>query len=199
MYIGLSFKFHDRGEVEKFLALLERHLDVEYLVDVRLTHVYIQLQGDEKKLGEATALVKSLAGLARRGRERRRVPLLVLFRDVELARPIPPDVIADALTLRGYPSAVKGSALETTAEYEEVLKTAEALSKMYLEAEGLRITPHAKRITVAYAYATGKGLEEAVEELARAGVLNRGELISLRKPLEEAREAILKIVEKKAP
>jgi len=199
VYIGLSFKFHDKEEVEKFLAFLERHLNVEYLVDVRLTHVYVQLQGDEKKLEEAATLVKSLAGLARRGREQRRIPLVVLFKDVELARPIPPDVIADALTLKGYPSAVKGSTLETTAEYEEVLKTAEALSRMYLEAEGLRITPHAKRIVVAYAYATGKGLEEAAEELAKAGVLNKSEIISLRRSLEEAREAILKIVSKKAP
>ncbi|MEM0278170.1 DUF2067 family protein [Pyrobaculum sp.] len=190
MYLTLSFKFSSREEVVRFLSFLEKHLRTTYLVTTRLDHVYVQLEGEEKELEEAAALVKRLAGLARQGRGVVQIPLLVLFRDANLARPIPPDAVADALTLSGVASHVRGDVLETSAPYEEVLKTAEALSRMYEEAERLPLTPQARKVAVAYAYARGVPIEKAVEELAEAGLLNKGSVISLRYPLEEVRRRL---------
>ncbi|MCC6019759.1 MAG: DUF2067 family protein [Thermoproteaceae archaeon] len=192
MLVELSFKFSSASEVEKFLSFLERHVrNVRYSVSARLTHVYVQLQGEGKELQDAVALVKMLAGLARARRAVRRVPLLVLFRDAELARPVPPDAIADALTLSGIPSRVRGSFLETEADYEKVLQVAEELSRLYKISERYPITPHAKRIVVVHAYATGKPVDASIEELVSAGLLNRGAAISLRYPIEETKRRLL--------
>jgi hypothetical protein len=190
MYLMLSFKFHTKEEVERFLTLLERHVKTPYLVTTRLTHVYIQLEGNAKELKDAAAVVKSLAGLARGARRSLQIPLLVLFRDAELVRPVPPDAIADALTATGHPSTIRGDVLTTTASYEEALSVAEKLSKLYEEAERLPLTPHAKKIAVVYAFAKGLPVERAVEELINEGLLNRGGVISLRYRLEEARRML---------
>lgn len=190
MYVSLSFKFHSPEEVERFLKFLERHLRTSYIVNTRLTHVYIQLEGEGKELEEAVALVKNLAALARGGKSRLRVPLLVLFKDAELTRPIPPEVLADALNLKGVPSEVRGGVLETSASYEEVLKAAEELSRIYAEVEKYPITPHAKRIVVAYTYAKGLSVDKAVEELVELGLLNKGSVISLRYSIEETRRRL---------
>ncbi|ACB39756.1 DUF2067 family protein [Pyrobaculum neutrophilum] len=194
MYLTLSFKFHSREEVERFLSFLERHLKTTYLVDTRLTHVYVQLEGEGRELEEAASLVKSLAALARGGRGRAKVPLLVVFKDAELARPVPPDALADALTLAGAPSEVRGGFLDTAASYEEVLKTAEALSRLYQEAEGYPLTPQAKKIAVVYAYVSGKPLGQALEDLQSAGLLNRGAVLSLRGPPDEARRRLRELL-----
>ncbi|MEM0483235.1 MAG: DUF2067 family protein [Pyrobaculum sp.] len=190
MYITLSFKFNSREEMERFLEFLEKHVKTTYLVTTRLTHVYVQLEGEGKELEDAASLVKKLAGLARQQRHTVQIPLVVLFRDADLARPVPPDVIADALKLKGMPSEVRGGVLETAASYEEVLKTAEALSKIYEETERLPLTPQAKKIVVAYAFARGVPVDKAVEELAAAGLLNVGSVISLRNTLEETRRRL---------
>jgi hypothetical protein len=137
------------------------------------------------------ALVKRLAGLAREGRAVVQIPLLVLFRDAELVRPIPPDVLADALTFKGLFAEVRGDVLETELGYEEVLKAAETLSKMYEEAERYPLTPPAKRVVVAYAYAREITIETAIEELVKAGILNRGAVLSLRRSPEETRRLLL--------
>ena len=191
MYLTLSFKFRTREEVERFLTLLERHVKTPYLVNTRLTHVYIQLEGDARELKDAAAVVKSLAGLAKGARRPLQIPLLVLFRDAELARPVPPDAVADALSATGRPSTVRGDVLVTSASYEEVLSTAEKLSRLYEEAEKLPLTPQAKKVAVVYAFAKGLPVEKAVEELVSEGFLNRGGVISLRYRLEEARRMLL--------
>ncbi|MEM1598045.1 MAG: DUF2067 family protein [Pyrobaculum sp.] len=189
----MSFKFHSREEVERFLTFLERHLKTNYLVDTKLFHVYVQLEGEGKELEDAVALVKRLAGLAKGGKTRRQIPLLVLFRDAELARPVPPEVIADALTLMGRPSLVRGDVLETDAGYEEVLSVVERLSRLYEEAERMPLTPQAKRIVVTYAFYAKRPVDAAAEDLAKAGLLNRGSVLSLRMPLEEARKRLLSL------
>ncbi|MFN3804967.1 MAG: DUF2067 family protein [Pyrobaculum sp.] len=163
--LELSFKFHRREEVERFLILLERHLDTPYLVKTRLLHVYIQLE--DKKEAE---LVKRLAALAKGGGK---IPLLVLFRDTNLARPIPPEAIANALTLRGHTAEIKGDVLETDVSYDEVLKTAGEISRLYKEAERYPLTPHAKRVVTAYAHAKGLTIGKAIEELQRLGLLDK--------------------------
>lgn len=199
MYITLSFKFNTREEVERFLTFLEKHVKITYLVNTRLTHVYVQLEGEGKELEDAASLVKKLAGLARQQRSTAQIPLVMLFRDADLIRPVPPDVIADALRLKGKPSEVRGGVLETSASYEEVLKTVEALSKIYEEAERLPLTPQAKKIAVAYAFARGVSVDKAVEELAAAGLLNMGSVISLRNPLEEARRRLYELSRRHLP
>ena len=191
MYVTLSFKFNTREEVERFLTFIEKHVKTTYIVNTRLTHVYMQLEGEGKELEDAVALVKRLAGLAREGRGVVQVPLLVLFRDAELTRPIPPDVVADALRFKGFFAEVQGDVLETELSYEEVLETAEALSKMYEEAEKNPLTPQAKRVVVAYAFARGISIEAAVEELIKAGVLNRGAVLSLRHSPQKTRVLLL--------
>ena len=191
MYVTLSFSFRTKEEVERFLTFLEKHIKTTYIVSTRLTHVYVQLEGEEKELVDAVALVKRLAGLAREGRAVVRIPLLVLFRDAELVRPIPPDVLADALTFKGLFAEVRGDVLETELGYEEVLKAAETLSKMYEEAEKHPLTPSAKRVVVAYAYAREISIETAIEELVKAGILNRGAVLSLRRSPEETRSLLL--------
>lgn len=191
MYLTLSFKFHTREEVERFLNLLEKHVKTPYLVNTRLTHVYIQLEGHVKELKDVVAVVRSLAGLARGARGSVQIPLLVLFRDVELVRPVSPDAVADALTAAGRPSAVRGDVLTTVASYEEVLTAAERLSRLYEEAEELPLTPQAKKMAVIYAFAKDLSVEEAVEELVGEGILNRGGVISLRYRPEEARRLLL--------
>jgi Uncharacterized protein conserved in archaea len=190
VYVTLSFKFNTREEVERFLMFIERHVKTTYIVNTRLTHVYVQLEGEGEELEDAVALVKRLAGLARGGRGVVQVPLLVLFRDAELTRPIPPDVVADALRFKGFFAEVQGDVLETELSYEEVLEAAEALSKMYGEAEKHPLTPQAKRVVVAYAFARGISIEAAVEELIKAGVLNRGAVLSLRHSPKEARRLL---------
>ena len=190
MYVALSFKFSTRVEVERFLMFLERHVKTPYVVNSRLTHVYVQLEGEGEELEDAVALVKRLAGLARGGRGVVQVPLLVLFRDAELTRPIPPDVVADALRFKGFFAEVRGDVLETELSYEEVLEAAEALSEMYEEAEKHSLTSHAKRVVVAYAYARGISVEMAVEELVGAGILGRGAVLSLRHSPKEARRLL---------
>ncbi|MEM0479696.1 MAG: DUF2067 family protein [Pyrobaculum sp.] len=191
MYVTLSFKFRQRDEVERFILFLEKHLRGNYIVTTRLTHVYVQIEGENLK--EAVALVKKLAALAKGGYGKRQIPLLILFKDVNLVRPIPPDLIADVLTLRGIESKVKGGYLETAVEYEEVLKIAEELSNLYQDAERYPLTPHAKKIVVAYAYSRGLSLDAAVERLVEAGVLNRGKVISLREDYSRAKLRLLKI------
>ena len=191
VYVALSFKFRTKEEVERFLAFIERHITTTYIVDTRLTHVYVQLEGNEKELVDAVALVKRLAGLAREGRSVVQIPLLVLFRDAELVRPVPPDALADALMFKGFFAKVRGDVLETELKYEEVLKVAAALSKMYEEAEKYPLTPQAKRVVVAYAYAKGISIETAVEELVKAGILNKGAVLSLRRSPEETRKLLL--------
>jgi Uncharacterized protein conserved in archaea len=191
VYVTLSFKFDTREEVERFLMFVEKHVKTTYIVNTRLTHVYVQLEGEGKELEDAVALVKRLAGLAKEGRRVVQVPLLVLFRDSELARPIPPDVVADALRFRGFFAEVRGDVLETELSYGDVLKTAEALSKMYEEAERHPLTPQAKRVVVAYAFARGISVDAAVEELIKAGVLNRGAVLSLRHSPEKTRALLL--------
>jgi hypothetical protein len=191
VYVTLSFKFNTREEVERFLMFIEKHVKTTYIVNTRLTHVYVQLEGEGKELEDAVALVKRLAGLARGGRGVVQVPLLVLFRDAELTRPIPPDVVADALRFKGFFAEVQGDVLETELSYEEVLEAAEALSKMYEEAEKHPLTPQAKRVVVAYAFARGISIEAAVEELVKAGVLNRGAVLSLRHSPQKTRVLLL--------
>ncbi len=191
MYVTLSFKFDTREEVERFLMFVEKHVKTTYIVNTRLTHVYVQLEGEGKELEDAVALVKRLAGLAKEGRRVVQVPLLVLFRDAEIVRPIPPDVVADALRFRGFFAEVRGDVLETELSYGDVLKTAEALSKMYEEAERHPLTPQAKRVVVAYAFARGISVDAAVEELIKAGVLNRGAVLSLRHSPEKTRALLL--------
>ena len=190
MYVTLSFKFSTREEVERFLMFIEKHVKTTYIVSTRLTHVYVQLEGEGEELEDAVALVKRLAGLAREGHGVVQVPLLVLFRDAELTRPIPPDVVADALRFKGFFAEVQEDVLETELSYEEVLEAAEALSKMYEEAEKHPLTPHAKRVVVAYAYAREISIEMAIEELVRAGILGRGAVISLRHSPKEARRLL---------
>ena len=191
MYVTLSFKFDTREEVERFLMFVEKHVKTTYIVNTRLTHVYVQLEGEGKELEDAVALVKRLAGLVKEGRRVVQVPLLVLFRDAEIVRPIPPDVVADALRFRGFFADVRGDVLETELSYGDVLKTAEALSKMYEEAERHPLTPQAKRVVVAYAFARGISVDAAVEELIKAGVLNRGAVLSLRHSPEKTRALLL--------
>jgi Uncharacterized protein conserved in archaea len=191
VYVTLSFKFNTREEVERFLVFIQKHVKTTYIVNTRLTHVYVQLEGEGKELEDAVALVKRLAGLARGGRGIVQVPLLVMFRDAELTRPIPPDVVADALRFRGLFAEVQGDVLETELSYEEVLEAAETLSKMYEEAEKHPLTPQAKRVVVAYAFARGISIEAAVEELIKAGVLNRGAVLSLRHPPQKTRVLLL--------
>jgi hypothetical protein len=190
VYVILSFKFNTREEVERFLMFIEKHVKTTYIVSTRLTHVYVQLEGEGEELENAVALVKRLAGLAREGRGVVQVPLLVLFRDAELTRPIPPDVVADALRFKGLFAEVQGDVLETELSYEEVMEAAETLSKMYEEAEKHPLTPQAKRVVVAYAFARGISIEAAVEELIKAGVLNRGAVLSLRHSPKEARRLL---------
>jgi hypothetical protein len=191
VYVTLSFKFNTREEVERFLVFIQKHVKTTYIVNTRLTHVYVQLEGEGEELEDAVALVKRLAGLARGGRGVVQVPLLVLFRDAELTRPIPPDVVADALRFKGFFAEVQGDVLETELSYEEVLEVAEALSKMYEEAEKHPLTPQAKRVVVAYAFARGISIEAAVEELVKAGVLNRGAVLSLRHSPRKTRVVLL--------
>jgi len=191
VYVTLSFKFDKRDEVERFLTFIEKHVKTTYIVNTRLTHVYVQLEGEGKELEDAVALVKRLAGLVKEGRRVVQVPLLVLFRDAEIVRPIPPDVVADALRFRGFFAEVRGDVLETELSYGDVLKTAEALSKMYEEAERHPLTPQAKRVVVAYAFARGISVDAAVEELIKAGVLNRGAVLSLRHSPEKTRVLLL--------
>jgi hypothetical protein len=191
VYVDLSFKFNTREEVERFLMFIEKHVKTTYIVNTRLTHVYVQLEGEGEELENAVALVKRLAGLAREGRGVVQVPLLVLFRDAELTRPIPPDVVADALRFKGLFAEVQGDVLETELSYEEVMEAAETLSKMYEEAEKHPLTPQAKRVVVAYAFARGISIEAAVEELIKAGVLNRGAVLSLRHSLQKTRVLLL--------
>ena len=190
VYVTLSFKFSTREEVERFLMFIEKHVKTTYIVNTRLTHVYVQLEGEGEELEDAVALVKRLAGLARGGRGVVQVPLLVLFRDAELTRPIPPDVVADALRFKGFFAEVRGDVLETELSYEEVLEAAEALSKMYEEAEKHPLTPQAKRVVVAYAYAREITIEMAIEELVRAGILGRDAVLSLRHSPKEARRLL---------
>jgi len=191
VYVTLSFKFDKRDEVERFLTFIEKHVKTTYIVNTRLTHVYVQLEGEGKELEDAVALVKRLAGLVKEGRRVVQVPLLVLFRDAEIVRPIPPDVVADALRFRGFFADVRGDVLETELSYGDVLKIAEALSKMYEEAERHPLTPQAKRVVVAYAFARGISVDAAVEELIKAGVLNRGAVLSLRHSPEKTRALLL--------
>jgi hypothetical protein len=191
VYITLSFKFNTREEVERFLVFIQKHVKTTYIVNTRLTHVYVQLEGEGEELEDAVALVKRLAGLARGGRGVVQVPLLVLFRDAELTRPIPPYVVADALRFKGFFAEVQGDVLETELSYEEVLEAAETLSKMYEEAEKHPLTPQAKRVVVAYAFARGISIEAAVEELIKAGVLNRGAVLSLRHSPQKTRVLLL--------
>jgi hypothetical protein len=191
VYVTLSFKFNTREEVERFLVFIQKHVKTTYIVNTRLTHVYVQLEGEGEELEDAVALVKRLAGLAREGRGVVQVPLLVLFRDAELTRPIPPDVVADALRFKGFFAEVQGDVLETELSYEEVLEAAETLSKMYEEAEKHPLTPQAKRVVVAYAFARGISIEAAVEELIKAGVLNRGAVLSLRHSPQKTRVLLL--------
>jgi len=191
VYVTLAFRFNTREEVERFLTFIEKHVKTTFIVNTRLTHVYVQLEGEGKELEDAVVLVKRLAVLAREGRGVVQVPLLVLFRDADLARPIPPDVVADALRFRGFFAEVRGDVLETELSYGDVLKTAEALSKMYEEAERHPPTPQAKRVVVAYAFARGISVDAAVEELIKAGVLNRGAVLSLRHSPEKTRALLL--------
>jgi Uncharacterized protein conserved in archaea len=100
-------------------------------------------------------------------------------------------VVADALTFKGFYAEVRGDTLETELGYEEVLKVAEAISKMYEEAERHPLTPQAKRVVVAYAFAKGLSIEAAVEELTKMGLLNRGAVISLRHSLEKTRRLLV--------
>jgi hypothetical protein len=99
--------------------------------------------------------------------------------------------VADALRFKGFFAEVQGDVLETELSYEEVLEAAEALSKMYEEAEKHPLTPQAKRVVVAYALARGISIEAAVEELVKAGVLNRGAVLSLRHSPQKTRVLLL--------
>lgn len=161
----LAFKFNTREEVEVFLNLLEKHVD-SYIVKTRFTHVYVQIDRDVE-------LVKALAKIVK-GKTRRRIPLLVVYRELE--RPLPPEVLTDALTFSGRDSKVVKDSIDTTASLDEVLAAAVELSRLYGEFEKIRLTPPAKRLAVVYAYVKKTPPEVAVEELTRVGILSGGRL-----------------------
>lgn len=191
MEASISLRFSSAEEALRYLELLRRHVGADMHVTTRLGHVYIKFEGDREAVERAVRVARELAGAVRGGRRARRVPLEVLLSDAKLASPVPPEVLAELLRATGHTARLKGAELVTDAEYGEVLKAAEALSRIYKELEPTPLTAQAKRVVAVYSAARGLPPEAAVEELARAGLLTRGKVVGLAKPLDSAlREAL---------
>ncbi|MFB6490656.1 MAG: DUF2067 domain-containing protein [Thermoproteus sp. AZ2] len=191
MYRTISFNFSNIEEVEQFLDYISKYVKIEYYAIVREKNVYIQLSGPPHEIKRAIAVMKTAAGLARaRLRPLRAYPIDLLFKETETAAPVPPDTIADYLSILGFKAKLKGDSLLTDAAPDAVRKAVEDISKAYKALEAEAVTPHAKRIVAVYMAARGAPPGRAVEELAEAGVLNKGDVYSLAADLQTAKKKL---------
>lgn len=178
-------------EVEQFLDYISKYVKIEYYAIVREKNVYVQLSGPPHEIKRAIAVMKTAAGLARaRMRPLRAYPLDLLFKEAEVAAPVPPDTIAEYLSILGFKAKLRGDSLLTDAAPDVVRRAVEDVSKAYKALEAEAVTPHAKRVVAIYMAARRAPPEKAVEELTKAGVLNKGDVYSLAVDLQTAKRRL---------
>lgn len=194
MEASISLRFHSPGEALTYLELLRRHVRTHIHVVARMGHVYVKFEGSRQDVKRDIRLARELAGVVRGGRRLRRVALEVLLSDAEMASPVPPEVIAELLKAMGYMARIRGGELVTDAEYREVVEAAGRLSRIYKQLEAAPLTAQAKRVVAVYSAVGGMPPEDAVEELVSAGVLVRGKVTSLAKPLDAALRKALELL-----
>ncbi|MFP3169537.1 MAG: DUF2067 domain-containing protein [Thermoproteus sp.] len=197
MYRSVSLKFASGEELQQFLELLPKYVDVEYYAVTRGTNVYIQLSGPPDEVRRAVASIKTAAGLVRAElKPIKSYPLEAVFREADVASPVPPDVLVEYLAVRGFKARLRGPELQTDASMEEVKRAASQLSAVYKSLEGVPVSPHAKRVAAVYIAAVRSRPEEALERLAAAGILNRGSVFSLALDLQTARRRVRALIGK---
>lgn len=195
MFKRISVKFASKEELEHFLELLPVYVKTEYYAIVRGNNVYIQLSGSPADIKRSAAVVKTAAGIARaKIRPLRSYPLDMVFAKAEVVAPVPPDVLADYLEASGHRAKLRGLDLQTDATFEEVTRALERLSAVYKTLEKYPVSPHAKRVVALYIAVKRVSPEEALERLTSIGILNKGDVYSIRGNLAAAKKALLAVI-----
>ncbi|MEL9990869.1 MAG: DUF2067 domain-containing protein [Thermoproteus sp.] len=191
MYRTISIKFSNSEETQYFLEILPKYVNIDYYAIVRGSNVYIQLSGSPIEIKRALASIKTAVGLVRsKLRPIKSYPLDALFKEADVASPIPPDTLADYLSARGFKARLKGLGIQTDAPLEQVKKAVSELSSAYKALEDLPVSPQAKRVVAVYMAAAKTGPKEALERLVAAGLLNKGSVFSLATDLRTAKKRL---------
>ncbi|MEZ0249009.1 MAG: DUF2067 domain-containing protein [Thermoproteus sp.] len=198
MYRTISIKFSNSEETQYFLEILPKYINIDYYAIVRGSNVYIQLSGSPLEIKRALASIKTATGLVRsKLRPIKSYPLDILFKEVDVSSPIPPDVLADYLSAAGFKARLKELNIQTDAPLGQVRKAVSELSNAYKALEDLPISPQAKRVVAVYMAVAKTGPREALERLVAAGLLNKGVVFSLSTDLRTAKRRLKALLDKR--
>lgn len=88
---------------------------------------------------------------------------------------IPVSAVVELLQLKGFRAELEQSFIVTSADFERTVKAVEALSEKYAEALGLNAAPLVKRLAAVLAAAYDRPVDEVVEVLRNAGLVEENE------------------------
>ena len=128
----------------------------------------------------------------------RTYPLELVFGEADVEAAIPGDLLVPALEVMGFRAKVSRGALVTDADFRQVVELVEKLSRAYKRLMDEPISARAKRLVALYMVATGSDVEEAVGELARLGILQMGNVVSLADEYDKALSKLKSVLGGKA-
>ena len=199
MFREFHASFRSREEVQTFLELVQRFVHgVEYVIDVRGTSVRIRLLGTSSEVEKAYFRIRGIEAAVKGRPGLRTYPLELVFGEADVEAAIPGDLLVPALEVMGFRAKVSRGALVTDADFRQVVELVEKLSRAYRRLMDEPISARAKRLVALYMVATGSDVEEAVGELARLGILQMGNVVSLADEYDKALSKLKSVLGGKA-
>jgi len=202
----LLFSFQDSNEAIRFVEYIQSRLHGENLnAVIKGSKVKIILIGGKQDLEMLVPLVKKeyrnwILSTRRRVDGFYRHSIARLLRSVTLEASIPINSIIDILKLKGFEAEIRGEYIETTADFDKILKITEIFSRNYkkvLEVSGY--TPMARRVMAIAMTVCDEDVTLLTEKLIKLGVIffdsNSGRK-SLKMSYKEAIDKIAELCEK---
>ncbi len=173
-----TFTFRSPEEALRFVELLSEHLrGANIIVNMRGSSVKVRVYGSRDEIEDVALRMRDaltvVRGSGRAGLKR--YPLRYLLDKAELRASIPIDLLRDVLELKGFKASIERGCLATDASLSDVLAALEGLSEAYLSLVRVKASPKAKRLAALLSSVRGVPAPEALEELARSGVIRRVE------------------------
>ncbi len=178
-YKRIVLSFSSRDEVIRFLELMTRRVRASQIVARTKPNnqVELVLQGDPEEISvmiyDLRRLANAIRAMSRRVHELTSYDISVLLDLAKLEASIPIDAVLEALRLSGFRVEERSGRIVTNADLNEVLSVMERMSALYKKMMDLPLTPQVKRIVAICAVASGRDLEETIEMLLNANVIQR--------------------------
>jgi len=178
----LVFTFNNINEALTFMEMITNKIKSKEVLIRYDTgsgiRVWVSIQGEPHEVELYIMEIKRLYNDIKLMRGKfgvRTYDISFILSKARLSAAIPIDLIIDLLHIKGINAEIEGSRIKVVGDVklENLISTAEGISRIYDEMIDMEISAQAKRVIALYSMLLGKDVKDSIKELLNNGLLSK--------------------------